>query len=61
MVEHLIDMPWVTVLVRILDKSVWWRRGLLAQQCGDRGRLVFVSSKPNWSIERVPGQPELHS
>lgn len=60
-VEHPVDMPWVTPLRSILDKSGWWCRGLLAQRFGDRGRLVFVSSRPRWSIERRPGHPELHS
>ena len=31
-----------------------------SQCCGGRGRQMCVSSRPAWSRERVPGQPELH-
>jgi hypothetical protein len=27
---------------------------------GARGRRISVSSRPVWSIEQVPGQPEIH-
>lgn len=57
-VEHLTSMPWGAALTSRLGESVWWCRGRLAQHFGDRSRLIFVSSRPNWSIERVSGQPE---
>ena len=33
---------------------------LYSQHLGGRSRWIFVSLRPVWSTERVPGQPALH-
>jgi hypothetical protein len=38
----------------------WWRTPLVPALGRQRQADFFLSSRPAWSTERVPGQPELH-